>query len=495
MAGRAFLDSRRRGPGDADATTRDPRGDLRQPLPLHGLRADRRGDPAGGARAARAGDRRSGANAAPAPAVAPDATAGPDRALLDLDDPDAETPRTLGEAYALLAEGGWRPLAGGTDALVERAAGIPGGARLPRPGGARRAARDPARGRRARPRRGHHVRGAAPQPARRGARSGPRRDGRGGRRRPDPEPRHARRQHRDGVAGRRQPAGPARARRGDRGRRRAAASGPSRPPAFFPAYRRTALAADELILRIRIPLAPEPHGRLPQGRHAAGPGDQRGRARRRLALGRRGTWRDVRVALGSVAPTPIRARATEAVLEGAPPTAEVADRRRRDARRRDRADRRRSLHGRVPPRRRRPRPPPHRPRRRRLVARRPPRRATPRSRGAPPACRPRRPSGCAAGSRSRRPAASPSRRPAGATGAPRRPPRSASPRPGRTCRGRGRPGSRAPRTRSGRCGHRRSGCVGGEPVGLRRRTAPSITPSPRSMKAFDDCASKSARSR
>ena len=38
----------------------------------------------------------------------------------------------------------------------------------------------------------------------------------------------------------------------------------------------------------------------------------------------RGTWRDVRVALGSVAPMPIRARATEAALEGAPPTAEVA---------------------------------------------------------------------------------------------------------------------------------------------------------------------------
>ena len=37
-----------------------------------------------------------------------------------------------------------------------------------------------------------------------------------------------------------------------------------------------------------------------------------------------GLWRDVRVALGSVAPTPIRARATEAALEGAPPTAEVA---------------------------------------------------------------------------------------------------------------------------------------------------------------------------
>jgi CO/xanthine dehydrogenase FAD-binding subunit len=39
-----------------------------------------------------------------------------------------------------------------------------------------------------------------------------------------------------------------------------------------------------------------------------------------------GGWSDVRVALGSVAATPIRARATEAVLEGARPTPEVADR-------------------------------------------------------------------------------------------------------------------------------------------------------------------------
>jgi len=37
-----------------------------------------------------------------------------------------------------------------------------------------------------------------------------------------------------------------------------------------------------------------------------------------------GHWRDVRVALGSVAPTPIRARATEATLEGASPVAEIA---------------------------------------------------------------------------------------------------------------------------------------------------------------------------
>ena len=37
-------------------------------------------------------------------------------------------------------------------------------------------------------------------------------------------------------------------------------------------------------------------------------------------------WRDVRLALGSVAATPIRARATERLLEGSRPTPETADR-------------------------------------------------------------------------------------------------------------------------------------------------------------------------
>ncbi len=44
------------------------------------------------------------------------------------------------------------------------------------------------------------------------------------------------------------------------------------------------------------------------------------------APGGKTVWRDVRVALGSVAATPIRVPRTEAVLEGSPPTPEVADR-------------------------------------------------------------------------------------------------------------------------------------------------------------------------
>ena len=42
--------------------------------------------------------------------------------------------------------------------------------------------------------------------------------------------------------------------------------------------------------------------------------------------GRAAGWSDVRVALGSVAATPIRAAATEAALEGTHPTPETADR-------------------------------------------------------------------------------------------------------------------------------------------------------------------------
>ncbi len=97
--------------------------------------------------------------------------------------------------------------------------------------------------------------------------------------------------------------------------------------AFFPDYRRTALLPDELILRVRFPLLP---GRQVRFRKV---GTRRAQAISKVVVavswrahGPSEGWSDVRVALGSVAATPIRAAATEAALEGQRPTPEVADR-------------------------------------------------------------------------------------------------------------------------------------------------------------------------
>jgi CO/xanthine dehydrogenase FAD-binding subunit len=97
--------------------------------------------------------------------------------------------------------------------------------------------------------------------------------------------------------------------------------------AFWPAYRRTAMAGDELLLRVRIPMSA---GRELRFRKV---GTRRAQSISKVVMalawhdGFGGTpWRDVRLALGSVAPTPIRAAATEAALEGRPPTPETADR-------------------------------------------------------------------------------------------------------------------------------------------------------------------------
>jgi CO/xanthine dehydrogenase FAD-binding subunit len=94
---------------------------------------------------------------------------------------------------------------------------------------------------------------------------------------------------------------------------------------FFTAYRRTARADDELVLRVRIPL---PEGRAVRFRKV---GTRRAQAISKvvMALAWRvddDVWRDVRVALGSVAATPVRAPATEAALEGMQPSTEVAER-------------------------------------------------------------------------------------------------------------------------------------------------------------------------
>ena len=95
---------------------------------------------------------------------------------------------------------------------------------------------------------------------------------------------------------------------------------------FWPSYRTTARRPDELLLRIRIPLAPDRQVRFRKV------GTRRAQAISKvvMALAWQATdqsqpWSGVRLALGSVAPTTIRARATEAVLEGAPATRETAD--------------------------------------------------------------------------------------------------------------------------------------------------------------------------
>jgi len=96
---------------------------------------------------------------------------------------------------------------------------------------------------------------------------------------------------------------------------------------FFVAYRRTALEPDELVLRVTIPLVA---GREARFRKV---GTRRAQAISKVVMalawrehGRAAGWSDVRLALGSVAATPIRAARTEAALEGSHPTPETADR-------------------------------------------------------------------------------------------------------------------------------------------------------------------------
>ncbi len=93
---------------------------------------------------------------------------------------------------------------------------------------------------------------------------------------------------------------------------------------FWPGYRQTALRDDELLVRIRFAVDRSRHVRYRKvGTRAA-----QAISKVVLALSYRdddGTWRDVRVALGSVAATTIRAAGTEAVLEGTRPGKAVAD--------------------------------------------------------------------------------------------------------------------------------------------------------------------------
>jgi CO/xanthine dehydrogenase FAD-binding subunit len=105
------------------------------------------------------------------------------------------------------------------------------------------------------------------------------------------------------------------------GERTVAASG------FWPSYRTTARRADELVVRIRIPIVADRQVRFRKV------GTRRAQAISKvvMALAWRAAsdgdpWSDVRLALGSVAATPIRASSAEAALNGARPTRETADR-------------------------------------------------------------------------------------------------------------------------------------------------------------------------
>jgi xanthine dehydrogenase small subunit len=94
---------------------------------------------------------------------------------------------------------------------------------------------------------------------------------------------------------------------------------------FWTAYRKTARLPDELVLRVRIVLPPERQVRFRKV------GTRRAQAISKvvMALAWQETshgWKNVRLALGSVADRPIRAHRTEAVLEGEGPSAATADR-------------------------------------------------------------------------------------------------------------------------------------------------------------------------
>lgn len=95
---------------------------------------------------------------------------------------------------------------------------------------------------------------------------------------------------------------------------------------FWIAYRTTALAPDELVLRVRIPLR---EGRQVRYRKV---GTRRAQAISKVVMALaweqaepRARWSRVRLALGSVADRPIRARATELFLEGSRMSLETAD--------------------------------------------------------------------------------------------------------------------------------------------------------------------------
>jgi CO/xanthine dehydrogenase FAD-binding subunit len=94
---------------------------------------------------------------------------------------------------------------------------------------------------------------------------------------------------------------------------------------FFTGYRETERRDDELVLRVRVPLLPRRHVRFRKV------GTRRAQAISKVVMavswltGEDAAWNDTRVALGSVAAVPVRARATEAALDGQQPVRAMAD--------------------------------------------------------------------------------------------------------------------------------------------------------------------------
>ena len=93
---------------------------------------------------------------------------------------------------------------------------------------------------------------------------------------------------------------------------------------FWTGYRETARQEDELLLRVRFPVDRSRRTRF----RKIGTRQAQAISKVVMALSYRpdgGVWRDVRLAIGSVAATTIRATETEKVLEGGAPRETVAD--------------------------------------------------------------------------------------------------------------------------------------------------------------------------
>ena len=233
------------------------------------------------------------------------------RSLMPVEPPVASPP-TLAEAYRCWLPSPQRPIAGGTDLMVQITGEIG-----PPPERVLDLWRlDELRGIQLEGdalvhRRADDLHRASPLARGRRAPAGPGRGGGDDRRRADPEPRHDRRQRRQRLAGRRHAAGPAGRRRGARaGQRGGRADGAGRRVlAGVPRDRAAPTTSWCCASASRCAAARQVRFRKV--------GTRRAQAISKVVMAlvvaarRTGAWRDVRLALGSVAATPVRAPRTE----------------------------------------------------------------------------------------------------------------------------------------------------------------------------------------